>query len=352
MNQQDCEQGPSLFEELVKFQRQHSISGNDDHIASVVSTQLSTPTGPLYSERSCDSGATRRQSAPLTSTTSRRPGRDSSNSPPIFGASLNHGSSRKQGVYRQPLSRDYFSRVEENSTVRSGSAFSSLASSAPFHPRRASAPSVCNSSTAVSDSEQLFELPHVERDEPLTADEILARRLHRELNVNTKTAATFISPEEVPATCHGVCNESANSTAAHGLDVGTDTQSLTAAVESSRELQEQEDLKVALFLSKQDLHLSRSGTAFDYLPLKNSKDEECQEDANCSFVTAANSSFHSCDDDDRDKSVLETSVLVFCQGCEECLRAPLDHSWVYCQKCGIISPAQGFTSTARRTDKV
>jgi hypothetical protein len=371
MNPQDDdhhEGAPSLIEELIKFQRQHSILGSDDDIVSVVSTQLSTQTSSGSSEASSRSatGAT----IPSRTQPQQRPRRSSTVSPVPFG-SRPRGHPRKEGVYRQPLSREVFLNKRDDeekgmSVLTRRASFAHASSDARCSPRRASAPTISCSSrcpdctTTTTEEEEveqlrLLELLHQERVEILAADEALARRLQLELN------AAASSPTDDVATSH------------HALFEPVRDDS--AVVESTLEQKEQKDLEVALYISRQHHYAYGLGKdsccCHEQLPSssKGKREDVPQDDnVNGSFVTAANSSFQSSsnsdnDDDDDDcaellvqKGLVETAhavlsgnyKLVSCQGCHQQLQSPLDYTLVYCPGCGFVSPAGASTTRVRR----
>ena len=359
------QQGPSLFEELVKFQRQNSINGADDDVASVISTQLSAQTS---SDESFDCGDTinssyftvRGPSAPtlfMNSPQHQRLERAFTSSPTSFGARL-RSSPRKQGVYRQPLSRGYFlNKHGEEGPNRSASfAFASPSPFLPSSPRRASLPNLRRPET--KDVEEFAELLHANEGLAIVGDEALARRLQL-LEVSAASGEKDLAPTFPPGTEAASAHPTiaAVDTVARGikpqsLDFNTVTRSGNVDVELSLD-QDHEDLEMAIFVSKQEQFAlnPEQGYNDNHSPIT-MKCKDPQDDINCSYDTAANSSFCSYGDDREQflqkgllmtaKAVLSGNYkLVSCQGCQERLRAPLDYPLVYCQGCGVVSPAGG-----------
>lgn len=432
------QEGASLLEELVKFQRQHSINGEEDDIASVISTQLSTQTS---SSGSLESGTTsshfassHSRGASSSSTASTPPAMPSRHrpqraftAPPSLGAAARGSSARREGVYREPLSRGYFLNrsEEEGPTTRTSSlaAFASSSSSPPPHlvsptgantmnmnhtapcaPRRASVPhwhrcaAPQGEESAVEPQQRLGgSLRGNDHDTLLAAavvaddDEALARRLQQlELNNNNNStvriavttpdddddatraaaAAPTRSSSAQEATAPSIHHHHQNSNEGKLSHYPDFESSVTGSCcsfdnnnnESTLEQREQQDLEVALFMSRQDYLATRSGKACcQQRSVKSMVEKEPEDDINCSFSTAATTSstttsFYSNDDDeDREEQLLfqegmlattakavasgNNYNLVSCQGCHERLRAPLDCALVYCQGCGIVSPA-------------
>lgn len=215
---QDRSRSPSLFEELIKFQREHGIEGADaddvvNDVVAVVSsrTQLfqssagTKTTLTASSAGSCDrsnydgggSLALHRPSssspAPPLFLSSPMRSRDISTPAPPSGTAARRGSSsiarNKQGVYRQPLCRSYYHNKrdeEDEEEPRSSSSVavapSISAANGDFRVRRASAPAARYREGRGGDEHGMHEPVDREGDTTFATDEALARRLQYELN--------------------------------------------------------------------------------------------------------------------------------------------------------------------------
>jgi hypothetical protein len=289
-------QDMSLFEELVKFQRQHNIQGDNDDVTTLM-TAARLPT----LERSA--------STPTTASVARRPlppRRASTDSFPSFSSGR-----CPRGVYRQPLCRNYFLQKEADRPLSLEGA------------RRIDA----------------------------SDDEALAQRLHRELNETSDAndeSPSIVTPSWPPAVpaatfdgdfdCHAVTRSSLD---ARVLNSPTDDLQRYDRYDTFRDSKAHPAKTTFL---KAERHCNSDSD--DISSVVSTTDD--------SSSIISNASMNNVDQMDERERILHEGMLITvqsvllgkyttitCQGCRVALRTPLDYPLVYCQGCGVVSPTGG-----------
>jgi hypothetical protein len=274
-----------LFEELVKFQRQHNIQGDDD-----VTTLITAPRPPML-ERSASTPAI--ASVAHRPLLPRRASTDSWVSRPSFSSGR-----RPREVYRQPLCRSYFLQKEAD----------------------------CSMSLKGAQSVNTSD------------DEALARRLHLELNETRNesdeppSSAAPSWPPAVPAATfddHLDCNAVTRSCLGARV-LNTPTQGLHRHERHDHRRDKPHcdddiDDSSCVHSTTDDSSSATSNASINNVHAKDERERILNEGM---LVTA--------------KSVLLGNyTTVTCQGCRVALRTPLGYPLVYCQGCGVVSPTGG-----------
>jgi hypothetical protein len=283
-------QDMSLLEELVKFQRQHNIQGDND-----VTTLIAAPR-PAPLERSA--------STPTTASVARRPlppRRASTDALALSRPSFSVGRGRPREVYRPPLCRGYFLQGAQSVDT--------------------------------------------------SGDEALARRLHRELNESSD--ANFESPSSaepswapaVPAATYDGdfdCNTVTRSCLDASMlnspmggsrrydhhDTSRDFQSCAVKrtlVKVKPHCDDDSDDSSSVLSTADDSSSAMSNAAISNMEANDERERILHEGM---LITAQS-------------VLLGKYTTVTCQGCRVVLRMPLGYPLVYCQGCGVVSPTGG-----------
>jgi hypothetical protein len=285
----NAKQDMSLFEELVQFQRQHDIQGDND-----VTTLIAAPR-PAPLERSA--------STPTAACVARRPlppRRASTDALAVSRPSLSLGR-RPREVYRPPLCRSYFLQGAQSVDT--------------------------------------------------SGDEALARRLHRELNESSDAnfesprsaepswepavpAATFDGDFDCNAVTRSCLDASVLSSPTHGLycherrDTCRDSMNCPAKqsfAKTKPHCDDDSDDSSSVLSATDDSSSANSNAAISNMDVKDERERILYEGM---LITAQS-------------VLLGQYTTVTCQGCRVALRTPLDYPLVYCQGCGVVSPTGG-----------